>query len=163
MTVPPFTPGMEGDVDGVLWRIERGQKAVGDMTLHLRVPEWRMVRMSAGLLISDFHYQVEDILHPRTQGEQGGEYWLGAVAEACHKNGWAYVAARIARERNGGARPATTRYRPLAPYEGRTDGPEVGQLRTRLMAAMWHPNGKTPDQIVNAVQTVLNTHREATS
>jgi hypothetical protein len=137
--VTTFTPGDNGEINGVVWRVVAGRKADGDMAVELRTAEWVRTKMALPLLLSDFHYQVEDILFPRALGQYGGEYFLHAVAQSCREHGWEQVSKRVELERWGGRYPVRGRYKPAPPWENREDqGRAVGKLRTAVTNAMWN-------------------------
>lgn len=152
-----FANGDQGTIGPVEWRVRRGGKAPGDLVVELRSPGWCRVKMAVVCLLADFHYQVEEILYPRAEGKAGGEYILGALTEACRDSGWAAVAARIERERNGGRYPSAVRYAPLPPWSGRDDdGAIVAAIRARVTHAMWVTGrGMAPEAFVQEVRNAL--------
>jgi hypothetical protein len=59
---------------------------------------WVKVSMELGGFLADFHYQVEEHLYPRSQGNKGGEKYFEHMRRAV-KNGWRFASAILTSER----------------------------------------------------------------
>lgn len=91
-----FKVGMEGDVEGVRWRITEGRKWDGDQVLEFYAGgRWVKVKMSVGFLMADFIYENET---HRPNSPRGGQMYLDYCQTAAVE-GWRTVHERLEAER----------------------------------------------------------------
>ena len=82
--------GDSGVIDGIPWRIRRGNQHPDDLILDWRIGgEWRAVSMEVPLFLADFLCNNEDVLHPPPR-QLGGDKLLRACRQAW-RAGWEHA------------------------------------------------------------------------
>lgn len=93
-----FNPDTDGDFnvddaaiyDGIRTRIEKGNKAPGDLTWNIYTEDETRVSFSYVVNAVKAICAIEDVLYPRAKGKQGYRYFLNRLDDV-RTRGWRYA------------------------------------------------------------------------
>lgn len=94
-----FAAGQTGEIDGIPYRVLRGDKHPDDLVIELHAGgQWRRIRMDLGFFLAAFFFENEEVIRPPSYRDTGGDYYMRACWDAIY-NTWESAAATLRGQR----------------------------------------------------------------